>query len=153
MSARAAVAMAPSWASQIEGASPPGRLPDPVAVDEPITVLVAPPDLVTRITVEDVWERHGAGRLWVVATAGADRAGDALAWAAVGHAPELVRADGGPDEARQAVIVTALQLRAGDVLIVVSENAAAARGWVGQGMRWRASWEAPDGEYHAVRSP
>lgn len=115
----------------------PARPPQPLAIDERFTVLVVPPQFVARLPVEDVWELYGTRRLWVVAAAGVARVQEVLPTLAVGHRPELVVADGGAGEARQAVIVTLAQLRPGDVLLVIADDQGAARGWVEEGTRRR----------------
>lgn len=123
-----------------------------IVLDEPFTVFAAGPRALEPSKLEDIWERHGTGRLYLVLEGGSPATEHAIARAALGHRPTIAfaRAHGDPSALREAVIVTMLRLRPGDVMVVVSHEAAAVAGYVRQGVLWRSSFDVPEGELHSL---
>lgn len=123
----------------------------PMPIDEPrISIFATRPASLTARSIDDLWERHGSGRLYVVASAERARAADVLGATALGHRPELIVAGVNPGELRDAVVLTMLRLRAGDVLLVVTDDPSTLPPVVAQGRRWRASIDVPEGELHSL---
>jgi hypothetical protein len=121
---------------------PSGLYPSLVPLGRDVSAFIIAPTQVTRVLVEDIWERDGFGRLWVVAKADAERVAAILKTVAVCHRPALLRPQS-DSEARRAVIDTLTRLRRGDVFIVAEENTGRARSWIAEGTSWLAAWAAP----------
>jgi hypothetical protein len=102
-----------------------------VPVGRGAKAFVVPPGCVTRMLLEDIWERDGFGRLWMV-TAPSERIEHVLWTLAVSHRPQLARVPS-PEDAARTVANTVGRLGRGDVLVVVEDDVDAARAWLQQG--------------------